>query len=218
MMNESVAQRFKQALRVSLCFVALIWFLKCVEWLTPINLRQLGIYPREIAHLVSIFFAPLIHGSFSHISTNTPAIIVLGTCLLFGYPRAARMVIPAVWLLSGLGVWLFARSAYHIGASGLTFGMMFFVFTAGALRWDPRAIALSCIVFFLYGSMVWGIFPGDPGISYEYHFFGAAVGIGCAILFKDLDPPPFQKKYSWEVEDDLDDDNPYWLDKRDEYK
>ena len=215
MSNDSITERFKKALRVSLYFVALIWALKCLEWLTPLSFRQMGILPRDISHLGSILVAPLIHGSFSHISTNTPALIVLGTCLLFGYPKAARIVIPAIWLISGLGVWLFARNAYHIGASGLTFGMMFFVFAAGALRWDPRAIALSCIVFFLYGGMVWGIFPGEEGISFEYHFFGAATGVACAFLYKDRDSPPFQKKYSWEIEDDLDDDNPYWLNDKD---
>ena len=139
---------------------------------------------------------------------------MLGTSILFGYPKAARYVIPLIWVISGLGVWLFARSSYHFGASGLTFGMMFFVFTSGALRWDPRAIALSCIVFFLYGGMVWGIFPTEPGISFEYHFFGAAVGVISAFFFRRLDPPPFQKKYSWEIVDDLDDSDPYWLDNR----
>ena len=214
MKSESTTARFKKALRVSLYFVALIWLLKCTEWFTLLDLRTLGIYPRAIAHLPSIFVAPLIHGSFSHITTNTPALIVLGTSLLFGYPKAARYVIPLIWVISGLGVWLFARSSYHFGASGLTFGMMFFVFTSGALRWDPRAIALSCIVFFLYGGMVWGIFPTEPGISFEYHFFGAAVGVISAFFFRKLDPPPFQKKYSWEIEDDLDDNDPYWLDNR----
>jgi len=91
---------------------------------------------------------------------------------------------------------------------------MFFVFTAGALRWDARAIALSCLVFFLYGGMVWGIFPGEPGISYEYHFFGALVGTLSAIFYRRLDPPPPTKKYSWELSDDVDDDDPYWLDNK----
>ena len=214
MTTERTTTRFKKALTVSLYFVALIWLIKCIDWFTPLDLRSLGIYPRTLNHLPSIIVAPLIHGSFSHITTNTPALIVLGTSLFFGYPKAARYVMPLIWILSGLGVWLFARDSFHFGASGLTFGMMFFVFTAGALRWEPRAIALSCIVFFLYGGMVWGIFPTDPAISFEYHFFGALVGVISAILFRKIDPPPFQKKYSWEVEDDLDDDDPYWLENK----
>jgi len=114
------------------------------------------------------------------------------------YPHA----LAVIYLGSGLGVWLFARSAYHIGASGLTFGMMFFVFTIGALRWDKRAIALSLIVFFLYGGMIWGIFPTTPGISFEYHFFGAVLGVAMAVLLKNRDPAPPHKKYSWEEEQD----------------
>ena len=124
MTSESTSARFKKALRTSLYFVVLIWLLKCLEWFTALELRSFGIYPREITHLPSIFVAPLIHSSFSHITTNTPALIVLGTSLLFGYPKAARYVIPLLWVLSGLGVWLFARSSFHFGASGLTFGMM----------------------------------------------------------------------------------------------
>ena len=102
----------------------------------------------------------------------------------------------------GIGVWLFARGAYHIGASGLTLGMLLFVFTIGVLRWDKRAIALALIVSFLYGSTIWGIFPGDPRISFETHFFGAAIGVVLAILFKTYDPAPPEKKYSWEDEAD----------------
>jgi membrane associated rhomboid family serine protease len=214
MAKEPITKRFKLALRLAAYFIVAIWLIKCIDWFTPLELKQFGIFPRQISHLSSIFVAPLIHGSLSHLMANTPALLVLGTSILFGYPKAAKIVIPAIWVFSGLGVWLFARSAYHIGASGLTFGMMFFVFTAGALRWDARAIALSCLVFFLYGGMVWGIFPGEPGISYEYHFFGALVGTLSAIFYRRLDPPPPTKKYSWELSDDVDDDDPYWLDNK----
>jgi membrane associated rhomboid family serine protease len=80
--------------------------------------------------------------------------------------------------------------------------MMFFVFTIGALRWDRRAIALSMVVFFLYGGMIWGIFPSEPGVSFESHFFGAALGVLLAFVLRRLDPPPPEKKYEWEGKDD----------------
>ena len=163
---------------------------------------QYGVYPRRPSGLMGIVWAPLIHGSLSHVFANTAPILVLGTALLYGYPKSARIVIPAIYLGSGIGVWLFARSAYHIGASGLTFGIMFFVFTIGVLRWDKRAITLSLLVFFLYGGMIWGVFPGAPGISFESHFFGAATGIILAILLKGQDPAPPEKRYSWEDEPD----------------
>jgi membrane associated rhomboid family serine protease len=108
-----------------------------------------------------------------------------------------------------LGVWLFGRASYHIGASGLTFGMMFFVFVVGALRWERRAIALSCAVFFLYGGMVWGVLPTDPQVSYEAHASGALLGAVLAVLLRRVDPPPAAKRYSWEDEAE-DSEGEYW--------
>lgn len=176
----------------------LLWMIKLVDVTFGFDFVQYGIYPRRPSGLVGIAWAPLIHGSTLHVFANTAPIIILGTALLYGYPRSAVIVITGIYLGSGVGVWLFARSAYHIGASGLTFGMMFFVFTIGVLRWDRRAISLSLLVFFLYGGMIWGIFPNAPGISYESHFFGAFIGIVLAFFLKGHDPAPPEKRYSWE--------------------
>jgi membrane associated rhomboid family serine protease len=111
-------------------------------------------------------------------------------------------VIPVIYFGTGLGVWLFARQSFHIGASGLTSGFMFFVFTAGALRWDRRTIALSMIVFFLYGSMIWGIFPTQPDISFESHLVGAIIGVTLAVLLRNYDAYIPEKKYSWEEDEE----------------
>ncbi len=194
-------QRFRKSLLLSAAFAGCLWIVKIVETIFGFDFGHFGIYPRSMDNLVGIPLAPLIHGSWSHLASNTAPILVLGTALLYGYPRAAKTTVPLIYLGSGLGVWVFARELFHIGASGLTFGMMFFVFTIGAIRWDRRAIALSMIVFFLYGSMIWGIFPRDPGISFEYHFFGALIGVALAFAFKDTDPAPPEKRYSWEDED-----------------
>ena len=205
------ANRLRLAIYLSVLFAVLLWIIKLVELFFNLDFVQYGIYPQQTDSLIGIFLAPLIHGSLSHLFTNTAPALILGTALLYGYPNSAKVVLPVIYLGSGIGVWLFARDAYHIGASGLTFGMMFFVFVVGALRWDKLAIVLSMIVFFLYGSMIWGIFPGDPGISYESHFFGAIIGIVLAFLLKNHDPQPPQKKYSWEIEQDDDVD---WNDNR----
>lgn len=198
-------RRLRRSFFLSVSFAGLLWAVKLVELFFNLNFVQYGVYPQQTGGLTGIILAPLIHGSLSHLFANTAPIVILGTALLYGYPRSAKIVLPVVYLGSGLGVWLFARSAYHIGASGLTFGMMFFVFMVGALRWDKRAIVLSMIVFFLYGSMIWGVFPSDPDISFESHFFGASIGIILAFILKNLDPLPPQKKYSWEEEqDDID--------------
>ena len=192
----------KRSFTIVASFTVALWLIKSIELLTGVELFKYGIYPGQLSGLMGIFLAPLIHSSFSHLLSNTAPLLILGTALLYGYPKSARIVIPAVYIGTGLGVWLFARQLYHIGASGLTFGFMFFVFTVGAIRWDKRAIALSMVVFFLYGGMIWGIFPNEPGISYESHFFGAMIGITLAILLRNYDPYTTEKKYSWEEDED----------------
>jgi len=193
-------RRLRQALLMSASFVALLWLVHLGAALFDLDLVKYGIYPRRFSGAVGIAFAPLIHGSFSHLLANSVPIVVLGTALLYGYPRSARLVLGYLYAGTGLGVWLAARDAYHIGASGLTTGMMFFVFIIGAIRWDRRAIALSMLVFFLYGGMVWGILPNDPNVSFESHFFGALIGVVLAILCRNRDPAPPEKRYSWEDE------------------
>lgn len=199
-------QKLFIAFTFALSFVLLLWGLKLVEYFGGFHFGQFGIYPRRTDGLVGIFLAPFIHGSFAHLFANTAPILVIGTMVLYGYPRAVKVLLPAVYLGGGLTVWLFAREAYHIGASGLAFGMLFFVFTIGVLRWERRTIALSLVVFFLYGGMISGILPGEDDISFESHLSGALIGIVLAFLLRDRDPQPPPKQYSWEHEEQGDDD------------
>jgi membrane associated rhomboid family serine protease len=201
----------KRSFAAAASYVAILWLVKIVETIYGVSFVEYGVYPGQVSGLIGILLAPLIHSSYTHLFANTAPLLILGTALLYGYPRSARIVIPAVYFGTGLGVWLFARHAYHIGASGLAFGFMFFVFTIGVLRWDRRAIALSMVVFFLYGGMIWGIFPNDPDISYESHFFGAVIGIILAVILRNLDPRTPEKQYSWDEDEKIDmnaDDEP----------
>jgi membrane associated rhomboid family serine protease len=202
------ARHFRRSFLIAASFALLLWLIQAANVIFSLDLVQYGIYPRTLSGLQGLLFAPLIHGSFSHLFANTAPLVILGSVLLYNYPKSSRIVIPAIYLASGLGVWLFARSAYHIGASGLSFGMMFFVFTIGILRWDRKAIAFSLIVFFLYGGMIWGVFPTAPDISFESHLAGAIVGLVLAFVFKNLDPAPAKKRYSWEDEEEMLDGNP----------
>lgn len=205
------SRHLKRSFTVVATFTAVLWLIKIVETAYGAPLARYGIYPGQLSGFAGILWAPLIHSSFSHLLANTAPLLILGTALLYGYPKSARIVIPAVYLGTGLGVWFFARHAFHIGASGLSFGFMFFVFTVGVLRWDRRAIALSLVVFFLYGGMIWGIFPGKPNISYESHLFGAIIGITLAVLLRNYDPQPAEKRYSWEEDEEAElkpDDEP----------
>ncbi|OUR73115.1 hypothetical protein A9Q78_04955 [Methylophaga sp. 41_12_T18] len=188
------------ALRVIL-FIALMWLVKAVELFSAVDVSSLGVYPRGLTGLLGIIFAPLIHSGFEHLFSNTLAIFILLTALFYQYPRSAKYVFAIIYIGSGAGVWLFARESFHIGASGLTHGLMFFLFLIGVLRRDKPAMALAMMVFFLYGSMVWSILPTEERISFESHLFGAVTGIISAILFRNYDPKPIEKKYSWEQED-----------------
>lgn len=196
------SHHIKQSFAMVMSFAATLWLIKIIESVIGVNLYNYGIYPGQLSGLSGIFLAPLIHSSFTHLFTNTAPLLILGTALFYGYPKSAKIVVPALYIGTGLAVWLFARPAYHIGSSGLTFGFMFFVFTIGVIRWDRRAIALSMIVFFLYGSMIWGIFPGNADISYESHFFGGLIGFLLAFLLKNYDPYSPEKKYSWEEDEE----------------
>jgi membrane associated rhomboid family serine protease len=200
----------RQSLFITVAGVALLWGIELLDRSLDLQLYRFGIYPQDPGGLWGILFAPLIHGSWYHLLSNSFALLVLGTALLYGYPRAAKPVLALVYICSGIGVWLFARHSYHFGSSGLTHGMMFFIFTTGILRKDRLSVALSLIVFLLYGNMVWTIFPQEPDISYESHFFGAVTGVLAAFLFRDRDPAPPVKTYDWEGdESESEDDDPF---------
>jgi membrane associated rhomboid family serine protease len=183
-------------------FVLLLAAIELFDRLTGAGLYRLGVHPRRLDGLAGILFAPLIHGSWVHLLSNSFALLILLTVLGYGYPRSRWPILGLIWLGSGLGVWLFARDSYHIGSSGLTHGLMFFLFTIGVLRRDRLSVALALIVFLLYGSMIWGIFPQQPQISFETHFFGAVCGVLGAFLFRHRDPAPPEKHYDWEGEEE----------------
>jgi membrane associated rhomboid family serine protease len=190
--------RLKRAFAVAGLFTAALWVIQTGGTLSETPLGLLGVRPGSVAGLHGVVTAPLVHGSFTHLLTNTPPLLVLGTAMMYGFPRAAKIALPMVWLGSGLGVWLFGRDAVHLGASGLTYGMMFFVFVMGVLRRDRPSMALAMIVAFLYGGMVWGILPLKPDISFESHLFGAIAGVAAAFLLRRRDPPAKQRTYEWE--------------------
>ncbi len=181
-------------------FTLILWVTKLGETLLGQSLHALGVYPQSLSGLFGIVAAPFIHGSWQHLISNSLPIVLLGSMLIYGYPRSRWRVLGIVWVLSGIGVWLFARESYHIGASGLSHGMFFFLFFAGILRRDKRSIALLMVAFFMYGTMFWTIFPREPGISFEYHLFGALSGAICAFAFSHRDPKPQIRTYSWEQE------------------
>src|SRR5581483_1587764 len=183
-----------------------IWLAWFGAWLLGWNLDDLGIRPRDWHGLVGVLTAPFAHANFEHLMSNTLPLGLLAAIALYAYPRATRYALPIVWLVSGLGVWLWARPSVHVGISGVVHGLMFFLFFMGLLRRDRLGVAIALLVFFLYGGMVMTVLPREPDVSFEYHLFGALAGIAAALALHGRDPLPARKRYSWE--DDEDDEEP----------
>jgi len=188
----------RHSIFIATSFAGLIWGLKLIEFILGLDLYSLGVLPRTQSGLLGIVTGPLIHGSWEHVIGNTLPLVLLGSMLIYGYPRSRFWALAGIWLLSGTGVWLFARSSYHFGASGLTHGIFFYLFVGGILRRDRRSAALLMVAFYMYGGMLLSILPTDPGVSFESHFFGAAAGALCAYAFREWDPKPMRKRYGWE--------------------
>jgi len=204
---------FQLALKLSLAFVGLLWLIQLSNWMLGLGPADLGVRPRELAGLLGVIFAPLLHGGPDHLVANTPPLIVAGTTLLYLYPRSAPSVLPAIWLGPGIAVWLLGRSAMHLGASGLVYGLVSYIFFAGLLRRDRRAIGAAMLVCFLYGAMIWGVLPIQSNVSWETHLAAGVIGALMAIKLRRVDIPP-PKRYSWEdetepAEDELIDVDPY---------
>ncbi len=140
------------------------------------DMDVLGIRPRDPQGFIGILTAPFVHASFEHLVSNTLPLAILAALTLYAYPRATRVALPLIWIGSGLGVWLWARSSVHVGISGITHGLMFFLFFIGMLRRDRLGVAIALLVFFLYGGMLMTVLPRDPNISFEYHLAGAVMG------------------------------------------
>jgi len=119
-------QLFRTALQWTITFAVVLWIIKIIEVTFDLNFSHFDVYPGTSEGLAGILFAPLIHGSWSHLASNTMPLIVLGTALLCGYSKAAKLTLPILHLNPEIGVWLFSRHSFHFGASGLTFGMMSF--------------------------------------------------------------------------------------------
>lgn len=192
--------RLRYAVLGAAALVAGIWIAWAAAWAFGWSLDDLGITPRTVRGLVGVLTAPLAHASFAHLMSNTLPLGLLATLTLYCYPLAARRAIPLIWLLSGLGVWVFARSSVHVGASGIAHGLMLFLFVMGLLRRDRLAIVTALVVFFLYGGMLLSVLPQDAHVSFEYHLAGALAGVIAALLFFRRDAAPPRKRYSWEDE------------------
>ncbi|MGI6572154.1 MAG: rhomboid family intramembrane serine protease [Fermentimonas sp.] len=178
----------------SFVWVALVWVAFVVDQSDVLgdNLSRWGIMPRELSGLKGVLFAPFIHSSLSHVWSNTLPLLILTWFLFYFYSKIAFRAFLYMWLMSGLLTWGIGRGVYHVGASGLVFALLFFLFFSGLLRKYIPLIAVSLVVAFIYGSTVWSMFPFtewiDVTISWEGHLSGAISGFLLAIIYRDQGP------------------------------
>lgn len=187
-------------------FVLAIWVIFWADSRFMLNLYHLGVMPGKVTGIFGVVTSPLIHGSLMHLVNNTFPILALGAGLFYFYPRIAWKVIAISWISSGILTWLIGRESYHIGASGLIYALAGFIFLCGILRKQPRLLALSLLVVFFYGSLVWGVLPIEEAISWEAHLGGALSGFALAVVYRKSPPREYRKKYSWELQDEEDED------------
>jgi membrane associated rhomboid family serine protease len=168
---------------------------------------MLGIYPRQLNGLTGIIFSSFVHGSFSHLVSNTVPLLILISLLFYFYNQIAFKSLALLWLLSGFLTWLIGRNSYHVGASGLIFALVFFLFFSGLFRKYIPLVAVSMIVAFAYGSTVWSIFPiteyVDVSLSWEAHLSGAIAGLIVALIFRNQGPQKPETFWNDEEEDEI---------------
>jgi membrane associated rhomboid family serine protease len=182
-------------------FVFLMWLVKIIEVLFEIDLSHYGIYPLTARGLPGILFSPFIHADFTHLFNNSIPLFFLSLALFYFYSEVALKVFIWTFFLTGLFVWIAGRAAWHIGASGLVYGLASYLFFSGIIRRYFRLIALSLLIVFLYGSMVWGLFPGVyKNVSWESHMLGFFSGVVLAVWYRNQGPQ--KPVYEWMEEEE----------------
>ena len=200
--SQRARSSFRLALKIALVFIGVLWAVFIIDAAFGLRLGRFGLRPGSTPGLIGIVTAPLLHGSFQHILSNTIPLLVSLTATLYLYPSSSLRVVPLLWLGSGAIAWYIGRPSLHFGVSGLIYGLLAYVFIGGILRLDMRSVAVSLLVGFLYGSMIWGVLPIRPNMSWEMHLGGAMMGCLLAVLYRRWDRVPVLR-YEWEDDDSV---------------
>ena len=195
----SSTKKFLDIIGFPLYLIIFLWLIHLLKLTFNLDLSQYGLMPRDTSRAIGILTSPFIHGNLQHIISNSVALFVLTAMIIIFYKRVAYQSIILIYFLTGLAVWLFARgNVIHIGASGVVYGLVSFVFWTGLFRRNIKSIILALIVTILYSGYFMGLLPLQKGISWESHLFGALVGIIVAFWFKNDQEHDENVKSSWE--------------------
>ena len=187
-MENTLIKSNKNALLIPVIAVVAIWAVYFIEIKFGFNFNKFGIYPKSLTGLRGVIMSPWIHSDTKHLFNNTVPLAVMLAALYFFYEKIATKVLLFGVLFTGILTWSFARPAYHIGASGVIYFLVSFIFFSGVFRKYYRLVALSLAVVFLYGSMIWYVFPVEDRISWEGHLSGFIVGLVFAFIFRRMGP------------------------------
>lgn len=202
--NQNIFKFSIKTIAIPLYTVLFLWILLWMDFRFNLHFVQYGVYPRTFVGLRGIFFEPFIHKDMAHLANNSLPLLLMLMALLYFYRNIAFKVILRGVLLSGLLTWIIGRPAYHIGASGVIYFLVSFTFFSGIFSKYYRLIAVSLIVVFLYGGLLWYVFPIDTQISWEGHLSGFIVGILLAYNYRNVLPKP--EMYEWETDNYQKDD------------
>lgn len=196
------SRQFRESLNFPLVFLGIMWAIHLLKTVLDVNLVQFGVYPRVPQGLKGILFSPLIHSDWHHLISNSVPFLVLSVMIFFFYSRVAVRSFILIYVLTGLAVWLFGRRVFHIGASGVVYGLLAFVFWTGIFRRSLKSIVLALIVTFLYSGYFMGVLPNQEGISWESHLLGALSGVFTAFWYKnEIEADELPEPPSWEEEE-----------------
>jgi len=203
-MDKDEKQRFFGSMVFPGLLILTLWLIKLVEVGFQVSFADYGLIPQTLIGLRGILFSPMLHADWAHLSSNSVPLFLLSAGLFYYYGKKAWNIFILCWLVTGLWVWIFAAdTGIHIGASGVVYALATFHFTSGILRREPRMMAFSLLVVFLYGGLVWGIspdfFPGK-NISWQSHLLGGLAGIVISYAYRTEGPQ--RKIYQWDEDDD----------------
>jgi membrane associated rhomboid family serine protease len=201
-------KRFRKSVYLTLSFLFILWAVKIVENTYHIDLGYMGIKPLTMEGTIGILTGPLVHGDLFHLISNSFPLLILGVTFFYFYDRIALPVFGLIYIMTGFWVWLAAREGfYHIGASGIVYGLLSFLLGSGFLRRDRTTLAISFIMLFLYGGTFFmGMVPGDSRVSWESHLMGAVAGLFCAFYFRQVEVE-LPKNVSAAVQEPTNDDS-----------
>jgi membrane associated rhomboid family serine protease len=191
---------FRHSLLFPALFVGLLWLVKLVEIGLGLSFVKGGVFPHHLKGLHGILTSPFIHSGFSHLVSNSVPFFILLFVLVYFYRSFSYRIFWQIYLLSGICVWIFGREAWHIGASGVVYGLAAFHFVSGIIRNDVRLLTISVVVVFLYGGMVWGMFPINPDVSWESHLWGAVSGVLLALYYRKYNIR--RNQFDWEEDEE----------------